>query len=68
MESEVLEVAGTARTVEHTKRYRASLLPGGQRRVKTCLPAWLAPQVITEFGERRRVAGVAGMRRRNYAA
>jgi hypothetical protein len=63
VEAELVEVTGKARTVEQTRRYRARPLHGQQLRVESTMPSWLAPQVIIEFGERRRVDGIAGMRR-----
>jgi hypothetical protein len=68
VESEVVEVTGKARAVEHTKRYRARPLQGEQLRVESALPSWLAPQVIIQFGKRRRVDGIAGMRRHENVA
>jgi hypothetical protein len=65
VESEVVEVAGKARTVEQTKRYRARPLPGERRQIEGTLPAWLAPQHIVEFGVRRQVNGISGMRGRD---
>ena len=63
IESEVITLHGTARTVEHTLRYRSRQRPGEVRLTKTDLPAWLAPRAIVEFGEPRLIAGMAGFRR-----
>ena len=63
VEEDVLSVVGSARTVEHTRVYRARPEQGQVRRVKTGLPAWLAPQAIAAIGQGRRVEGSAGMRR-----
>lgn len=63
IESEVVTLHGTARTVEHTLRYRSRARPGEVRLTATDMPAWLAPRGIVAVGESRLIAGLAGFRR-----
>jgi hypothetical protein len=63
VEEDVIDVAGAARSAEHSRVYRARPLPGESRRVESDLPAWMAPQAVVNCGVARRINGTAGMLR-----
>lgn len=63
VEEDVRDYAGSARSVEHTRVYRARPAKGQIRRLETMLPGWLAPQAVVDVGTVQLVIGRAGMRR-----
>ena len=63
LEEDILDVAGTARSREHMRVYRARPLTGETRLTPTPLPGWVEPQGVVAVGELRRIDGRAGMKR-----
>ena len=61
VELEVVEVAGAARSVEHSRVYRARPQQGERRLVGGGLPAWLAPQAVVAIGTAVLVRGRVGV-------
>ena len=61
IEIEVVEVAGKARSVEHSRVYRSRPQQGEIRLVGGGLPAWLAPQAVVAIGSAVLVRGRVGV-------